>query len=160
MSQAKQISEPEPREQSVRRAFVEDEYGSKLSSARSYKRPQTWPSNHQQVGPQLVAALPKNVSFYDKLYAHCRALDPDAALDLILDEFHPLVMSRDHQRCDELLMRLELDKVDAPVALGFLSAVFQLRHQIEGYERFFEAARERIRQLRGEAADRIVAPFR
>jgi hypothetical protein len=161
VSQEKWIAEKEPRGQTVRRSLARGDYGNSPVGQRLYPRPRTWPSQQRTIDVQSVGASSKDASFFERLYAYCRAEDPDAALDLMLDVFDEVIESGDLTRCDELLRGVDLKKVDLAVALGFLSATTAVKRTLPYRDELLRRVRDRFLLERdANETDRLLAPFR
>lgn len=126
--------------------------------ARKYRRPESWATESRK---PLVTASAQEEGFLSKLYQHCAAADPEAALDLILDVFDEAIDAGDSALITELLQKVDLEKVDLAVALGFLSATTVMKLALPYRGEFWHRVAQRFLQERdAEETDRLLAPFR
>ncbi|HET7501639.1 MAG TPA: hypothetical protein VFK02_11565 [Kofleriaceae bacterium] len=95
-----------------------------------------------------------------RIYELCARGDTDGALDKILDTVDDLIASGDLTGCDKLLQQVDVDRLDIPCALGFLSATHVIRDRLPARPGFCDAVHTCIARDRPEDAERLVVRFR
>lgn len=94
-----------------------------------------------------------------QIYELCRHGNTEGALDKILDAVDGFLASDRLHRCDEMLRSVNVDLLDIPSVLGFLSATYVVRKKLRARGDFYNAARIRIARERSGDVDRLITRF-
>lgn len=129
-----------------RRMLSEHEWQRNEAAARSVKR--------------LYIRTDSGISTtLSQIYDLCKHGDTEGALDKILDAIDALLASDRLHRCDEMLRSVDIDLLDIPSVLGFLSATHVVRKKLRARSDFYNAARARIARDRPGDVDRLISRF-
>lgn len=69
-------------------------------------------------------------AWLENLYQLCSSGNRSAAVDLVLYTFDDLLYARNVSMCNELLKRVDVDRLLTEVSLAFLMETFRARHAL------------------------------
>jgi hypothetical protein len=112
----------------------------------SNEKPSARESNQRVAQPDLFSAwLPKDVpSFIEELYRMDSGKEYDAVLDNVFLSFDGQFAADKFEFCDDVLSRIEVERLSIDTLIGLLSASFPAKHSLDERSGFFERVATRI----------------
>jgi len=107
----------------------------------------------EEVGTPPVP-VPSPEKWLEDLYRLCDAGKRGLAMDLVLDTFDELLFLRDIPMCNELLKRVDVERLLIEVSLSFLMETFRARSAIGERDGFYRRVEDRLQR---ESPERVVA---
>lgn len=132
------------------------EPGSSAKRPRSYAR--SVEPRRKRV-PTISKPAPPSPQPLQAIYASCARGDTEGALDQILDLIDGYIAARDLAGCDALLGSVEVERLDVPSTLGFLSATHAIAKQLPGRAALYQAAHARIARERPHDLEKLLHRF-
>jgi len=114
---------------------------------------------HQEIGKQRDP-LGDLQNWLEALYARCARGEIDPAIDQVLEVFEELLYEKKFTRCDEVLKQANADHLPVEVMLALLMTSARAREFLQTRTGFYERVEHRLRQIRPDRTDELLANLR
>jgi len=96
--------------------------------------------------------------FLDRICALIQNDEPRRAIDAIFQEVNSLLVASRFDDCDQLLRRIDLDRIPPLLLASFLTITVAAKEQLPTRAEFYRQVRDRVETQRGvEGANRLLA---
>jgi hypothetical protein len=91
------------------------------------------------------------------LYELCERQQANPAIDFVLEALDELIQRREYDRCNKILDAVDVGRLSVHAMLTFLAVTLRGKAVLPSRSGFFERVERRLRVMRPEKADALMA---
>jgi hypothetical protein len=96
----------------------------------------------------------------ETLYELCERPQPNPAIDFVLETMDELILAKDYDTCDRLLLRADVSRLSTHAMLTLLMETFRAKGVLPAREGFYQRVEARLRADQPQRADSLLAGMR